>query len=252
MRAFIKKHLKTLLFFAIIGAIGGYFMGLYVLDGYPAEIRDQVLREVGNAEVLGAVTAAQSVGYGIVLGAVGIFIAEKLGLWKNERKLKLRPILYTVAVAVISGLAIILADIFYFANINGAIADSYAVKPTLTYILASVLYGGVIEEVMLRLFWMSLVALVLHKIFDRKTEGISTPVFVAANVISAFLFAAGHLPATLMMIGNSPMIIARCFIMNGGAGLMFGLLYRKYGLRYSMLAHAGCHVVMKLIWVLAI
>ncbi len=252
MRAFLKKHLKTLLFFAIIGAIGGYFTGLFVLDSYPAEIREQVLADAGSVEVLGAVTAAQSVGYGIVLGALGIFIAEKLGLWKNERKLTLRPLVYTGTVAFVSGLAIILADIFYFANVNQAIADSYIAKPTVPFIIASVLYGGVIEEVMLRLFWMSLVALLLRGIFDRKGEGVSTWVFIAANVISALLFAAGHLPATFMMIGNSPMIIARCFIMNGGAGLMFGWLYRKYGFRYSMLAHAGCHVVMKLVWVLAI
>ena len=252
MRTFIRKHLKTLLFFAIIGAIGGYFTGLFVLDGYPAEIREQVLADAGSVEVLGAVTAAQSAGYGLILGAIGILIAEKIGLWRNERKLKIRPLLWTAAVAVVSGLAIILLDLFYFSNANQAIADSYAVKPTLTYILASVLYGGVIEEVMLRLFWMSLAALVLHKIFERKTDGVSTWVLIAANVISALLFAAGHLPATFMMIGNSPMIIARCFIMNGGAGLMFGWLYRKYGLRYSMLAHAGCHVVMKLVWVLAI
>ena len=133
-----------------------------------------------------------------------------------------------------------------------AIAESYVSKPTVPFIIASVLYGGVIEEVMLRLFWMSLVALVLRGIFDRKGEGVSTTILIAANVISALLFAAGHLPATFMMIGNSPMIIARCFIMNGGAGLMFGWLYRKYGFRYSMLAHAGCHVVMKLVWVLAV
>ncbi len=252
MRTFLKKHLKTLLFFAIIGAIGGYFTGIFVLDSYPAEIRDQVLAEGFTNELLGAVTAAQSAGYGIVLGAIGIFIAEKIGLWKNERKLELYPLLWTAAVAVVSGLAIILLDLFVFSSYSQAIADSYAVKPTLTYILASVLYGGVIEEVMLRLFWMSLAAFVLHKIFARNESAVSTWVLVTANVISALLFAAGHLPATFMMIGNSPMIIARCFLMNGGVGLMFGWIYRKYGLRYSMLAHAGCHVVMKLVWVLAI
>ena len=37
---------------------------------------------------------------------------------------------------------------------------------------------------------------------------------------------------------------------NGGIGLLFGLLYRKYGLRYAMIAHGGCHVVSKLIWIL--
>lgn len=223
-----------------------------MLDGYPADIRDQVLAEAGSVEVLGAVTAAQAAAYGLVLGAVGILIAEKLGLWKNERRLELRPILYTVAIAVVSGLVVILADIFYFVNINGVIADSYAAKPNVQFIIASVLYGGVIEEVMLRLFCLSLLSLIIHKLFDKKGERVSTWVFVTANVISALLFSAGHLPATFMMIGNSPMIIARCFIMNGGAGLMFGWLYRKYGLRYSMLAHAGCHVVMKLVWMLAI
>ena len=68
--------------------------------------------------------------------------------------------------------------------------------------------------------------------------------------MSALLFAAGHLPATLMMLGSSPMIIFRCFLLNGGFGLAFGWLYRKYGLRYSMIAHGGCHVVSKLIWIL--
>ena len=35
-------------------------------------------------------------------------------------------------------------------------------------------------------------------------------------------------------------------------GLAFGWLYRKYGLRYAMIAHGGCHVVSKLIWILFI
>ena len=37
---------------------------------------------------------------------------------------------------------------------------------------------------------------------------------------------------------------------NGGIGLMFGRLYRKHGIAYAMIAHAGCHIVSKLIWVL--
>jgi hypothetical protein len=130
--------------------------------------------------------------------------------------------------------------------------DSYSVKPTITYLIASVLYGGVIEEVMLRLFWLSLVAFILWKLFDRKNESPSAWVFVSANIIAALLFAAGHLPATAAMMGLSPMIVFRCFLLNGGMGLMFGMLYRKYGLRYSMLAHGGCHIVSKLIWIMFI
>ena len=40
--------------------------------------------------------------------------------------------------------------------------------------------------------------------------------------------------------------------MNGLFGLSFGWLYRKYGIGYSMLAHFGCHLISKLIWILYI
>ena len=103
---------------------------------------------------------------------------------------------------------------------------------------------------MLRLFLMSLVALVLHVIFERRREGVSTAVLVAANVVCALLFAAGHLPVNDMMFGLTPVIVLRCMLLNGIFGLAFGWLYRRYGLRYAMIAHGGCHVVSKLIWIL--
>ena len=106
-----------------------------------------------------------------------------------------------------------------------------AAKPTADYLLATVTYGAVIEEVMLRLFTMSLIAFLLHKVFEKKKEFPSTAILVVANVIAAVLFAAGHLPATVILIGNSPLILLRCFLLNGGFGLLFGWLYRKYGLR---------------------
>jgi membrane protease YdiL (CAAX protease family) len=141
-------------------------------------------------------------------------------------------------------------DLVYFGRYSQAILDSYAAKPTVAYILASVLYGGVIEEVMLRLFMMSLIAFLLHLVFGRKGEKPGTGMLIAANVIAALLFAAGHLPGTALLLGITPMIVFRCFLLNGSFGLLFGWLYRKYGLRYAMLAHAGCHVVSKLIWIL--
>ena len=39
-------------------------------------------------------------------------------------------------------------------------------------------------------------------------------------------------------------------LLSGVFGLAFGWLYRKFGLRYAMIAHGGCHVVSKLIWIL--
>jgi membrane protease YdiL (CAAX protease family) len=54
----------------------------------------------------------------------------------------------------------------------------------------------------------------------------------AANIISALLFAAGHLPGTAAMTTLTPLLLFRCFLFNGGLGLGFGYLYRSpYWLR---------------------
>lgn len=257
---FIKAYLKTLLFFGIVGLVGGFFVGLYTLDSYPADMKQQLLDELKNSGlgdlpadiVMAIISAYQAMVYGFLLGAIGIFLGKRIGLWRDERSIEKKPLIITLVIALIGGLALILPDILFFAKHSTAIAESYAAKPSIPYLIATVTYGAVIEEVMLRLFWMSLVAFLLHKIFDKGRDGTSTTVLIVANVISALLFAAGHLPATFAMIGSSPMIIARCFLLNGGIGLLFGYLYRRYGLRYAMIAHGGCHVISKLIWILFI
>jgi membrane protease YdiL (CAAX protease family) len=99
---------------------------------------------------------------------------------------------------------------------------------------------------------MSLIAFILHFLFERKKEKPTTAVLVAANVISAILFAAGHLPFTFASIGSTPLIIFRCFLLNGVFGLLFGYLYRKHGILYAMISHAALHVVSRGIWMVLI
>ena len=252
MSQFIKSYWKTLLFFAAAGLAGGFLIGLYLMDSYPAEIVAQIEAQGITPTLLALITAVQSAAYGAVLGAIGIWLGKQTGLWRDERTLKRKPLLWTLAVAVIGGLALILPDLLYFGKHIPAVAESYTVKPTAAYLIGAVTYGGIIEEVMLRLFCISGIAFVLWKLFARKTEKPPVKLVIIANVIAALLFAAGHLPTTTVTIGSTPMIIFRCFLLNGVFGLAFGWLYRKYGLRYAMLAHGGCHIVSKLIWILCI
>ena len=35
------------------------------------------------------------------------------------------------------------------------------------------------------------------------------------------------------------LVLLRCFLLNGELGLVFGWLYRKYGIQYAMIGHAG-------------
>lgn len=246
----MKAYWKTLLFFTLTGLFGGFFTGIYLMESYPAEIQEQLLAQGLNDMLLGVISAVQSAGYGLVLGAAGIFLGKKAGLWRDEISITRKPLTVSIAVGFFGGMAMILPDILFFGQYSEAILDSYAAKPSIPYLLAMVTYGGVIEEVMLRLFMMSLIAFLLHKLFGGKQEKPTASLLIAANLIAALLFAAGHLPATFSILGTSPIIIARCFLLNGVLGALLGRLYRKYGLRYAMIAHAGCHIVSKLIWIL--
>ena len=260
MKIFLKTYWNTLLFFTLAGLVGGFFIGVYVLDSYPLELKQQLVEEVysmGLGEVplsllMGLLTAVQAAGYGLVLGGIGIVLAKKVGLWNDEVRITKKPLVITMIVAAFGGLALILPDVLFFGQYSEAIVNAYVVKPTVEYILGSIIYGGIIEEVMLRLFMMSLIAFILHKLFGKKDNKPAAVILIISNMIAAFLFAAGHLPTTAITMGLSPMIIFRCFLLNGSFGLMFGWLYRKYGLRYAMIAHGGCHIVSKLIWILFI
>lgn len=257
MTNFIKSYWKTLLFFVIAGLLGGFFTGFYLLNSYTEDIRLQVIESLNAGALpaellLGLISAMQAAAYGLILGVIGILLGKKTGLWKDEISITKKPLIITIIIAIIGGLALILPDLLFFGPHCQPIMDSYAIKPSVSYIIASIIYGGIIEEVMLRLFMMSAVAFLLHKVFGKNTEKPSTAILVAANIVAAVLFAAGHLPATFIMLGNSPMIIFRCFLLNGGFGLLFGYLYRKYGLRYSMICHGGCHIISKLIWIIFI
>lgn len=245
----IKNNLKFIIFLVIFGLVGGYFTALYTIDSLDQAVIDEALAQIGSIEALIAITTVQSLIYAVILGLIGKIIAEKIGLWRKI-SFESKPLIYTVVASLIGGMIFILLDVFAFGKLIPAVLDSYASKPTFSYIIASITYGGVVEEVMLRLFFMSLIALIISKLSKGKT--VTDTHIIIANVLSALLFAAGHIPATVQSIGISPIIILRCFLMNGGFGLIFGRMYRKYGIQYSMLTHAGVHIVSKLIWILFI
>ena len=77
-------------------------------------------------------------------------------------------------------------------------------------IISGLLVGGVIEEVMMRLFFMSLLVLIISRLFCKNEKDIPVRVFAAANIISALLFAAGHLPGTMAMTTLTPLLLFRC------------------------------------------
>ena len=258
MNKTIKDTIKSAVKFAAIlipfAAVGGFFTGKYAYASYSQDIQQMILEQIGDVNTLAVITAVQSVMYTVFCTVFGYILAEKTGLLKLIKYEK-DKLIKTVLSAVICGIIFSL-DYWVFGSFIPQVAASYdsgLLYKNADNWISSVLYGGIVEELMLRFFMMSLVAFIIWKLFFKKymKEEIPVKIFVIANIICALLFAAGHLPATLSMFGElSFIILFRCFLLNGGVGFVFGELYRRYGIQYAFVGHMGTHIVSKLIWMM--
>ena len=246
------KKLKIPFLFALAclpaALIAGFFVLQYQLELLPTETIEQLMEQAGSKGVLMAVGLIQTAVIVMLAAFFGRILSEKLGLWKPLRFEK-QQILKTLLLSVPAGI-VLAGD--YWAPIPG-VQEAAEAGMTVWGVLASVFYGGIIEELLMRLFVLSLIGFLLWKLFWRKQEKVPETALILANVLAALLFAAGHLPATVTTFGSlTPLLVLRCFLLNGGFGLIFGRLYRKYGIQYAMAGHALCHIVSKLIWWIAI
>lgn len=241
MNKFFKENWKFLLLVLLGGLIGGYCIGLYSYDSLSLELLKQLQEQNVSKEMVALSSMVQyGIVFGLILATIGILLSKKINLWKAF-KIDKKATLKTTIIAIIGALILFPGDKIIFGTMNNWVAEQYTIKPTLSKILGGLLVGGIIEEVMMRLFFMSLIVFILSKALNKKE--IPTKVYVIANIIAALLFAAGHLPSTATMTALTPVIIIRCFLFNGGLGLAFGYLYRKYGIGYAMLSHGLCHLI---------
>jgi hypothetical protein len=251
----IKKYLKEnfvyLLFLSVVGLIGGFFTAIYAMEMTDPDMMAEALAQMGGKVGYTVISTLQVVSYALIFGILGKYFSKKIGLWRELRFEKSKTV-ESVLAGLIGGAAIMLLDVLVFSSgaEPEAMKESLLASLTPSSIIASFTYGGIIEEVMMRLFLMSLLALLLWKLFFIREETVPTFALVISNIVVAILFAASHLPATAVSIGLSPIIVLRCFVLNGSMGLVFGRAYRKHGIHYAMLAHIFAHVGMKLLGLL--
>lgn len=243
MKKFLKDNWKFLLLVLLGGLIGGYCIGLYSYDSLSLELLKQLQDQNVTKEMVVISSMIQyGIVFGVILACIGIILSKKIYLWKNF-KINKKGICTTIVIAIIGSLVLFPLDKLLFGSFNTWVYEQYTVKPTIYKMIGGILVGGIIEEVMMRLFFMSLIGLIISKLFNKNKKEISGLTFIIANVISAFVFALGHIPSTITMTTLTPLIIIRCFSLNGGLGLTFGYLYRKYGIGYAMIAHGLIHLI---------
>jgi CAAX amino terminal protease family. len=243
MKTFIKENWKFLLLVLIGGLIGGYCVGLYGYDTLSEELLKQMQEQNVTKETMALASMIQyGIGFGLILAIIGVILSRKINLWK-EFKIDKKAVIATIVITVVSALILFPGDKLIFGSLNDWVKAQYTTKPTIYKIIAGLLTGGIIEEVMMRLFFMSLIVFIVSKLFYKNEQEIPAWVYIIANVLAALLFAAEHLPSTASMTALTPEIIIRCFLFNGVIGIGFGYLYKKYGIGYAMISHGLCHLI---------
>lgn len=246
----LKKPFLFALCILPIAIVAGICVAYYQLTILPEAVLQQIHAKLSDQELI-LVATLQTICYSVLSAFFGYILANKVSLLKPLTFN--RSALTTTGITSVSLGILFSLDYWVFGKFIPEILQSGAKGVTALEFIASVLYGGIIEELMLRFFMMSLLAFILWKVFCRREQTPPTWVLICANVIAAILFAAGHLPATIQVFGTlTPMILFRCFLLNGAFGLFFGRLYRQYGIAYAMMAHATLHIVSKVIWIIFI
>jgi membrane protease YdiL (CAAX protease family) len=103
--------------------------------------------------------------------------------------------------------------------------------------LLACFYGGIDEEVLTRLFLLSLFAWLGVRFFQQSKTRLLPGSFWIANFVVAILFGLGHLPAASRIMQITPEVVVLALTLNGIAAVSFGYLYWKRGLESAMIAH---------------
>lgn len=211
--------------------------------------------------VLIAIQVLQNVLMFAVVIAMGMLAANRIGLGLPilEAKLagekvwpRIKAILpISIIIGVVGSLIIIALDLWVFnpalmqeLGNQAQILNLDTAQPAAWKGLLASFYGGINEEILLRLFMMSVLAW-LGKFISHTADGRPTiAVLWIANVLAAVLFGLGHLPATSMLIPLTPLVITRAIILNGLLGVAFGYLYMKHGLESAMISHFSADIVL--------
>lgn len=237
---------------------------------YVLELQSSTITSLDLPIPLPALIALQITQSAILFAIIifaGMFFAGRVGLGtpildsvtrSESASDKVRAVLpLSIGLGVIAALLIIGLDIWAFqpalleelGDSANALNLQNAQPAAWKGFLAS-FYGGIAEELLLRLFLMSLLAW-LGRFVSKTQEGKPTnSVFWIASILAAVLFGLGHLPATAMIIPLTPLVITRALVLNGLAGVAFGWLYWKRGLEAAMISHFAADIVLHVLFAL--
>jgi hypothetical protein len=196
--------------------------------------------------LLVAIGIAQNTVLLAVLIGVGLLLARKLDLraplleswlYREPPSVSVRDSLKSgVLVGISVGIVLLVTLLIAAPHLPGLPFVS-AARAAAWKRVAACFYGGIDEEVLSRLFLLTLLAWLGTRVFQKQKARMSAVTFWSANLIVAILFGLGHLPNAAMVMHITPTVVVLALALNGIAAISFGYLYWKRGLESAMIAH---------------
>ncbi|CUA89145.1 CAAX protease self-immunity [Chelatococcus sambhunathii] len=143
------------------------------------------------------------------------------------------------------GLLVVAVDGVLFRGVLPPSAAIFGEVALWKRLLAGLLYGGLAEEILLRLFLVSALVYLLACGWREGARAGTVPVVIAIAV-AAIVFGLGHLPATAALAPLTPAIVLRALLLNGLVGVVCGFIYVRRGLEAAMIAHAAAHLPLQI------
>lgn len=241
---------------------GASIFGSLAVLPYALTLQASTLEKIATAVPLNVIITVQVIQSVVLFGiatALGLLLAKRIGLgaplleqfFAGQKVTDhIKPFLLPVILfGAVGGLVIIGLDKFVFmpALATELVQEGGSQTTPWQGFLAS-FYGGINEEVLLRLFLMSLLAW-LGKFISHTADGKpTTGVLWIANILAAILFGLGHLPATAAIMTITPLVVVRALVLNGFLGIGFGYFYSKYGLESAMLSHFSADIILHVVF----
>jgi membrane protease YdiL (CAAX protease family) len=220
---------------------------------YLLVVMPQMLAKVPDKIPLPVLILAQSLQNGVLLALLsllGLRMGHRVGLdapWLRARlfgrQSQPQPWLTVIALGLGAGLLIVGLDPLFAPHMPHLLHPRTAPVAQVSAgagLLAS-FYGGIAEELLMRLFVMSLLVWLLSFLTGGSPRAFE---YWIAIVLAALLFGIGHLPAAAQTWPLDAVVLARTIALNGLGGLLFGWLYWKRGLESAMLAHFSTDLVL--------
>jgi len=204
---------------------------------------------VGEQILQSAISMLLAVGVGLVLSkktGLGAPILE--GYLNGETvAIKLRShIIPSVSLGVLGAIMVKAFDVWFFIPRMPGFSSVISQTTGWKGFFAS-FYGGFTEEILSRLFFLTLLAWIFSWFSHTRGQNPSRMTIWIAILSSAIIFGLGHLPATLVTNQFSLIILARAIVLNGIPGAIFGYLYWKRGLESSMMSHFSSDLIVHVI-----